>query len=125
MLKELVKDFFGTITYFLKSNVRMFSSLLEILLPYGMYFAGQYTINKGSDIIVDGMILIPLFIYFVAYLMKSYANKIGKGNTVPVPAKRFTEIHDGDEVLVENDRIQELILYVADLEDWLERKGML
>ena len=32
---------------------------------------------------------------------------------------------DYGEVSIPNNRIQELILYLADLEDWLERKGLL
>ena len=30
---------------------------------------------------------------------------------------------DDDEVDVEYDRVNDLLLYVADLEDWLEREG--
>ena len=37
----------------------------------------------------------------------------------------FTEVDDYGEVSIPNNRIQELILYLADLEDWLERKGLL
>lgn len=41
----------------------------------------------------------------------------------PIPSKRFTtESRDG-EVTVENSRLQEMIIYVCDVEDWLESSG--
>lgn len=44
-------------------------------------------------------------------------------NDFPVPPKRFTtESRDG-EVTVENSRLQEMIIYVCDVEDWLESSG--
>ena len=74
-------------------------------------------------IIVDVVRAVDYFI--TSNLLRSYANKIGKGTTIPVPDKRFTEVDDYGEVSIPNNRIQELILYLADLEDWLERKGLL
>lgn len=125
VLKELVFDFFRTIKYFIESNLRMFASLLNIMLPYIMYFIGQYIFNNRKEFAVGSEILIPLLFCIVIYFIRSYANKIGKGITIPVPNKRFTEVDDNDEVSIEHSRIQELILYTADLEDWLERKGLL
>ena len=74
---------------------------------------------------VGGEIFIPLIFCILIFFIKSYANKIGKGTTIPIPNKRFTEEDDDGEVSIENRRIQELILYTADLEDWLERKWLL
>lgn len=86
-----------------------------------MYMIGQRTYK----IKLNEELLIPIVVFIMIYLVNSYANKIGKGITIPVPDKRFTEVDDDGEVSVENRRIQELLLYTADLEDWLERKGML
>lgn len=41
----------------------------------------------------------------------------------PVPAKRFTSEHRDGEVSIENSRLQEMIIYVCDVEDWLESSG--
>ena len=71
------------------------------------------------------ILILPILINLVSYYFKLYANKIGKGETPPVPAKRFTS-DDGDgEVSVEHSRLQEMLLFVNDYEKWLERKGLL
>lgn len=41
----------------------------------------------------------------------------------PVPVKRFTSERRDGEVSIENGRLQEMILYVCDVEDWLESSG--
>jgi hypothetical protein len=70
-------------------------------------------------------LIIPLLVNLLAYFLKSFANKIGKGETPPIPYERFTS-DDGDgEISVEHSRLQELILFVNDYEEWLERKGFL
>jgi hypothetical protein len=73
-----------------------------------------------------GEIFIPIVVLAISSFLKSFANKIGKGSTVPIPAKRFTTYdEESGEVSIEKKRLQEMLLYMADLEDWLSKKGML
>lgn len=122
---EIIKDAYRNIAYFVESNLRTFANFLSTLLPYVMLFVGQYVYEKRDGFAIGGELFIPVIVYIVVYLIRSYANKIGKGTTIPVPQKRFTSVDDNDEVSIEHNRLQELLLYVADLEDWLERKGHL
>ena len=124
MIVELTKDFFNGFREMIKSNLRTYAKLLNGFLPYIMYLIGQYVFKERGRIALGGELFIPIIIFILIWFINSYANKIGKGSTVPVPHKRFTEI-DEDEVTVEHERIQEMILYVADVEDYLERKGLL
>ncbi len=110
---------------FIENNLRTFANILSIVLPYLMYFVGQAVMKERGTIQVGGELLIPLVFCAIIFFIRSLANKLGKGITVPTPTKRFTEVDDDGEVSVANSRLQELILYVADLEDWLERKGLL
>ena len=41
----------------------------------------------------------------------------------PVPVKRFTSESGDGEVSIEKNRLQEMILYVSEVEDWLESSG--
>lgn len=41
---------------------------------------------------------------------------------IPVPENRFTTEEENGEVTIEVERIQELILYMDDLENWIELK---
>ena len=122
---EIISDVVCAIAYFIVSNLRNFAWLLNLLLPYLMYFIGQFVRNERGRLQLGSELFIPILVCVVIYYIKSYANKIGKGSTVPVPEKRFTEIDSFGEVSVRNDRIQELLLYLADLEDWMERRNML
>lgn len=121
----IIIDVVQAVDYFITSNLRNFAWLLNFILPYLMYLVGQNICASRGYLAVGGELLIPIIFCVIIYYFRSYANKIGKGTTIPVPDKRFTEIDDDGEVSIRNNRIQELILYLADLEDWFERKGLL
>lgn len=121
----IITDVVRAIGYFITNNLRNFARILEFILPYIMYVIGQDVCAERGKIAFGGELFVPIMFCAIIYYIRSYANKIGKGNTIPVPEKRFTEVDDDGEVSIPNNRIQELILYLADLEDWLERKGLL
>ena len=125
VLKEIISDALHAVSYFLVSNMRGFANVLSISCPYMMYFLGQHIQSGNTSFIYSGELIIPLVIVFITYFLHSAANKTGKGNTCPVPAKRFTDVSEDGEVSIDHSRIQELLLYVADLEDWMERKNIL
>lgn len=118
-------EVFNNVKYFVKNNLVAFANVLNLIVPYVMYFCGQEAALDRDKISVGGEIIIPLIFILVIFYLKSIANKIGKGITIPLPNKRFTQVDDDGEVSIENSRIQELILYLADLEDWMQRKGLL
>lgn len=122
---EVLFDAVSAVIYFVESNLRNFANVLNIVCPYVMYLIGQHVFSFRGKFNVGGELLIPLIFTVVIYLIRQFANKIGKGITVPVPQKRFTSIDDEGEVSISQSRLQELILYVADVEDWLERHGLL
>ena len=121
----IILDVVQAIHYFVTNNLRNFARILSFILPYVMYVIGQNVCAERGKIAFGGELFIPILFCVITYYIRSYANKIGKGTTIPVPDKRFTEVDDYGEVSIPNNRIQELILYLADLEDWLERKSLL
>lgn len=122
---EIIIDVVQAVAYFVTHNLRNFAWLLNLILPYVMYIIGQRAYMERGQFAIGGELFIPIVVCVIIYYLRSYANKIGKGHTIPVPDRRFTQVDDYGEVSVENKRVQELILYLADLEDWLERKGLL
>lgn len=125
ILVEITYDAFCSFAYFVKNNLVNFANILNLIIPYVMYFIGQYVVANRNEIAVGGELFVPLVFIVLIYYLRSTANKIGKGTTIPLPDKRFTQVDEDGEVSIEHKRIQELILYMADLEDWMERKGML
>lgn len=125
IIGEITFEAFYCFARFIESNLRNFAAILNVILPYVMYFIGQYVAIDRKCIAVGGELFVPILFTIFIYYLKSTANKLGKGITIPVPEERFTQVEDDGEVSIENKRVQELILYLADLEDWLERKGLL
>ena len=125
ILIDITRDVLNNIAYFVKNNLMNIASFLTNISPYVALFIGQNAALKTGKIHVGPEIAILIFLSIVTFYLKSIANKIGKGITIPIPVKRFTEVDDDGEVSIEHARIQELLLYVADLEDWLERKGLM
>lgn len=125
VLIEVTVDALCSFVYFVKNNLTNFANVLNLILPYVMYFVGQYIAFNRGNISVGWEICTPLVFVVIIYYLRSTANKMGKGITIPIPDKRFTKVDDDGEVSIEHKRVQELLLYTADLEDWLERKGLL
>ena len=124
IIVEIIIDAIRGILLFITNNLRNFANIIWLATPYVMLFIGQAVYKERGYISAGCELFIPIVFLIVVHIIRSFANKIGKGITVPTPTKRFTEVDDG-EVNIRNDRLQELILYTADLEDWLERKGLL
>lgn len=125
ILRDIIADATAALVYFVKSNLMNFANILSIICAYVMYFLGQRVVEFRGKFGVGGEIFIPLAFAVLIYIIRQFANKVGKGVTIPVPQKRFTSTDEDDEVSIEQNRLQELILYIADVEDWLERHGLL
>lgn len=126
MLTDATKSLVAEVTYCVTFNMRYVATLIEAMCPFGMYFLGQRLALERGYFDIGGEIAIPIIVIILVYYMRELSNKCNKGTRIPLPHKRFTEVdNDTGEVNIRQDRVQELILYVADLEDWLERKGWL
>lgn len=126
LIWELIMEAFKTLLRAIDGSIRVVAKLANILLPFAMLFIGQYIGLERGRIAVGGELFIPVIVGIIIYFLKAYSNKKNKGVTIPLPPKdkRFTEVSDDGEVNIRHSRLQELILYMADLEDWFERKGL-
>lgn len=125
IVKDITIDFLHATTYFLTSNMRGFANTLSVSCPYVMYFIGQYIQTGDFKFVYSYYLAIPITVVLITYYLHSAANKTGKGNSCPVPIRRFTTVSEDGEVSIEHARLQEMLLYMADLEDWMERKNIL
>lgn len=137
MLLKVLKQFFNisgeifralgiAILNCIGANLKNLSMILRTALPYLMWYLGSYLYEQRGKFAVGSEIFIPIVVFLITYYLNQYANRIGKGERIPIPKKRFT--HDGEmdgEIVIETDRTEEMILYMADLEDWLEKKGLM
>lgn len=123
---DILYELWHELLDFIGNNLRNMVIILRIGLPYLMWYIGIYLYHKRGKFVIGGEIFIPIVIFIITYYIKQYANRIGRGERIPVPEKRFTEQgEEEDEYTVETRRLEEMILYMSKLEDWLQRKGLL
>mgnify|MGYP007121554781 CR=1 FL=1 len=99
--------------------------LTYILILFTYYIGNDCKFIEDDEDLLNLIVVTSMFILIriVSFLLKE-ASPIKDG--IPIPEKRFTEVDkDSGLVTVERDRLQEMLLYMADLEDTIERKGML
>lgn len=123
LVKEVINESIASAKFTAKYVIKKLPEILNLTLPYAMYFLGQKLMADRNEYIFGGELFIPILVILIVSFLRSLADKMNVGNRVPVPDKRFTEVGDDGEVTIIQDRIQELILYVADLEDYLEKKN--
>lgn len=112
---EMMQDFFRMV----KNGIPVFSIILKASIPYMMYCFGKYEPDKLY------WLFLPMVVWFVTIVLDRLAEKTGKGKNLPIPVKRFTEEDSDGEVSIEQSRLQEMILYVNDVESYLERHHLM
>lgn len=125
MLLSIISEAIGTVVYWFHSNLRNIANILGVICPYATGWAILKAYVARGYIGIGSEWFIPLAFWLVMYLLRAIANKTGKGTSIPRPRKRFTEVTEDGEVSVPMDRSEEMILYLCDLEDWMERKGLM
>lgn len=123
MNKRFIKRLLKIATYTAKSSLKVIPTLLVLSAPY----LGMYTVyaayNSRGYFSVGSEVLIPVLPLLVARFFAAMAEEFRIGNDIPVPRKRFTTRYKDGTVNIDKADVQEMIVYQADLEDWMEKKG--
>ena len=106
-------------------NAGAFGKVLIVCLPLIAYAVGQAVAVKRGQFAIGGEVLLMILFVFIALFLVGISNRSGYGDDVPVPYERFTNDRGDGEVTVPNERVSEMILYMADVENYLERTGRL
>lgn len=125
IIRAVIEEMFSTLLYVLSTSIYPISKLLIIITPYLMAFIAIESYKVKGEFKIGIEYIIPIILLLISYFLKSVANKIGKGETPPIPMERFTSEDSEGEVSCEYSRLQEMLLFVNDYEKWLERKGLL
>lgn len=124
-----VLDAIGSVCYELFCTSKYYAKLLCSALPFFIMMASNYFMYYAGvvddEFKIGGVLLTPFAFYAVAYIINKVTSRVHvKGTTCPIPNKRFTTEED-DIVHIDVERLQELTLYMAELEDWFEKKGLM
>ena len=92
------------------------------LLPYVVIASAWFV--SCSTVVLMNMFWLTVLAQAICFISSKYLKYSEVEDTgFPVPAKRFTSESRDGEVSVEKNRLQEMILYVSEVEDWLESSG--
>ena len=69
--------------------------------------------------------LLPIVLFFVVKVLKEYAKKKNIIDEMPVPDKRYTRVDEEGNVHMDRNKYMEMMIYVANVENYLERHGKL
>lgn len=96
--------------------------LVLYFTPYVIIASSYFTgCSAMSSINMFWLTVLAQSVCFITSKYLKYSEVEDTG--FPVPVKRFTSESRDGEVTVENSRLQEMIIYVCDVEDWLESSG--
>jgi hypothetical protein len=123
-IEEVIVEVVYAITFFLESNLYNFGLLIEIGTPYIMWYIGIITFQERGVFAVGGELFLPIGLMTIASILKKSANKRGKGYQVPVARKRFTSEDEYGEISIAEEDIQEIIIYLNDIENYIEKRGL-
>lgn len=124
-LKDIIKalsessiDVMVDIKYGIIKNLKMFAILLLILFP-----AVIAEINMGRLARIISMCLLILFVRIIGDTSNKL-NRVTAGG-IPVPKKRFTRVDENGFIDINQNNMQEAILYLYEVENYLKKKGKL
>lgn len=127
-MREFVNLVKSSVIWYTKAFAKVASPLLTVFKYVMLAMAFISGLQIGS---IDYPSAIPTFVLIAIMCVAADCIQCAirikgwSGQSVPAPVKRFTEVSDDGMVSVDQNRLQELLLYVADVEDSLERSGRL
>ena len=120
-ITEIINDIF----YYLGRTMVVWPALLNIICPYVMWYLIIYLYGIRGEFKIGGEVFVPLAFFIIGNILRNLSVRRNHANSIPIPRKRFTQEEGYGEYSVEQARINEMILYVAEVENYLERKGLL
>lgn len=120
-MKGFLKAMRARAIYWLTHNVMLLVTLVDMFVPLIALLIYMH-IEGPLDLLVS------LVVCFIIQLGVSVSRHFymwqNERQNVPMPSKRFTRDEGDGEVTIEYARLQELILFTYEYENWLEEQGM-
>lgn len=120
IIKELLKSFSNCI----RNNLYNICIFIIFVLPYLMLFIGEYVYKFRNGFYLGLEMFIPIVVFIIVIFIIKY-NKNKKTEGMPIPEKRFTQVDEDEVVSIKRGSLVSMMLYVSELEDYLEKQGKL
>lgn len=121
--RSSISELYYQFKYFISINIKYLIKLIDISIPYIYAYISILLYKDRNSFIIGYEVLIPIIAYIILSVLNSFLNKINRGYDIPIPRERFTILNDNGNVSVDNSSINDIILYLYDLEEYLKSKG--
>lgn len=121
---EVLNEAWLFMAYAVKRNIFIFCKMLEFSTPYIMWYLAISMHKERGYFSVGGELFIPPVFFFICGVLNKVSEESGQGYNFPVAKKRFTSEDDFGEVTITENDIPEVILYLNDVENYIEKRGM-
>ena len=121
--RSSISELYHQFKYFISINIKYLIKLIDISIPYIYAYISILLYRERNNFIIGYEVLIPIIAYIILSVLNNFLNKINKGYDIPLPRERFTTLNDNGNVSVDNSSINDIILYLYDLEEYLKSKG--
>ena len=121
--RSSISELYHQFKYFISINIKYLMKLIDISIPYIYAYISILLYKERNSFIIGYEVLIPIIAYIILSVLNNFLNKINKGYDIPLPRERFTTLNDNGNVSVDNSSINDIILYLYDLEEYLKSKG--
>lgn len=121
--RSSISELYHQFKYFISINIKYLIKLIDISIPYIYAYISILLYRDRNSLIIGYEVLIPIITYIILSVLNNFLNKINKGYDIPLPRERFTTLNDNGNVSVDNSSINDIILYLYDLEEYLKSKG--
>lgn len=121
--RSSISELYHQFKYFISINIKYLIKLIDISIPYIYAYISILLYRERNNLIISYEVLIPIIAYIILSVLNSFLNKINRGYDIPLPRERFTILNDNGNVSIDNSSINDIILYLYDLEEYLKSKG--
>lgn len=121
--RSSISELYHQFKYFISINIKYLIKLIDISIPYIYAYISILLYRDRNRLTIGYEVLIPIIAYIILSVLNNFLNKINKGYDIPLPRERFTTLNDNGNISVDNSSINDIILYLYDLEEYLKSKG--
>lgn len=121
--RSSVLELYYQFKYFISINLKYLIKLIDISIPYIYAYISILLYRERNVFIIGYEALFPIIAYIILSLLNNFLNKINRGYDIPLPRERFTTLNDNGNVSIDNSSVNDIILYLYDLEEYLKSKG--
>lgn len=124
VMVSILADVWHEVSFFVKTNMQNVGDILNIATPYIMWYVAIDLYDKRGKFAIGSEIFLPVFLLLLSAVLKRLAYACNSSrDRVPVYYKRFTAVDEEGEITVAEEDLQEMLIYLSDVEDYIVRKG--